>query len=269
MLEDIEISRELHLENEIESLIAMKYIPDIKSVGGLSQESTKCEAVVIFTNSKKAFITPQYNAYVINENKEELVQKKLKELVVGDILVFIEGIEKDLVDTIIQQLMSLKEIKEAYGEDYNLSKEWKVILKEYSVDNKLTLKDLSEKLKFYGVNRESATIRSWIVDATVGPQEEEVYEVIGKLTQNEILTKNYKKIFEACNNIRRLQVKVRKAIVKSLLKDSTLDTLDSIDKLIIKNISDGINYVNQVEIQRIYKVDKEVPIYVTNRILEG
>lgn len=269
MLEDIEISTELQLENEIESLIAMKYIPAIKLVGGLSQELTKCEAVVIFTNGKKAFITPQYNAYVINENKEELVQKKLRKLVVGDILVFIEGIEKDLVDTIIQKLMSLKEIKEAYIEDYNLSKEWKVILKGYSVDNKLTLKELSEKLKLYGVNRESVTIRSWIVDATVGPQEEEVYEVIGKVTQNEFLMKNYKKIFEACNNIRRLQVKVRKAIVKSLLKDSTLENLDSIDNLIIKNIRDAINYVNQVEIQRIYKVDKEVPIYVTNRILEG
>lgn len=267
--EDTDIISDLNLENEIESLIAMKYIPSIKSVGGSSQELTKCEAVVIFTNGKKAFITPQYNSYVINENKEELVQKKLKELGVGDILVFIEGIEKDLIDTIIKQLMSLKEIKEAYSEDYGLSKEWKIILKEYSVKNGLTLKGLSEKLKYYGVNRESATIRSWMVDAIVGPQEEEVYKVIGKLTQSEILTNNYKKIFEACNNIRRLQLKVRKAIVKSLLKDSTLDNLDSIDELIIKNISDEINYVNQVEIQRIYKVDKEVPIYVTNRILEG
>lgn len=266
--EEAEIDSSIHLENEIESLIAIRYIPDVKVGGGYSQEQTKCEAVLIFTNGKKAFITQQYNAYVINENKEELMQKKLKDLRAGDILIFIEGIERDLVDTIIQQLMSLKEIKEAYSNDYNLSKEWKKILKEYSNKNKFTLRDLSEKLKLLGISRESATIRSWIIDAIVGPQEEEVYEAIGKLTQSEFIINNYKKIFESCNNIRRLQIKVRKAIVKSLLKDNNLETLDNIDELIMRNINNGINYVNQVEIQNIYKVNKEVPIYITNRVLE-
>lgn len=266
-IENLNLEEYISLENDIEDLISIKYIPEMKMNEKSALSYIECEAVINFTNGKKAFLTSKYNAYVLNENKEELIQKKLKDLNIGDILIFIEGIDKDLIDNIIQQLMEFEQIKTLYSETFQLSKMWKRVLIEYKDNNKLTFKNLSQQLNLYGINRESATIRSWMIDAIVGPQEEDVYRVIGRISGNEFLNENYKKVFNACNDIRSLQVRVRKAIVKSLLKDSTLDSSDYIDNLIMKNINDTIDYVKKVEIQKIHKTSRKLPVYITNKIL--
>ncbi|MCC0724286.1 DrmE family protein [Clostridioides sp. ZZV14-6104] len=276
LMDDIETNymdddrvKNVNLENEIDELLTINYIPSIINISGHEKRIVECDSILVFTDGRKAFLTPQYLAYVLNENREELIVKKPKELSRGEILIFIEDLDRDIIDLKIQDLMSVDKINELFKEDYTLSKKWKEILKDYIDLNELTYEDLRLKMNLYGIKRTKASIRSWVIDEIVGPKEEDIYYALSKITENEFFIENYKKIYLACNSIRNLQRKVRKSIAKSLLRSSITEDVDEIDKLIIDNFSKDIEYISKVEICNIHEVKKNVPIYITNKIIEG
>ncbi|MGL5151822.1 MAG: DrmE family protein, partial [Clostridium sp.] len=203
-----------------------------------------------------------------DEEKEEILIKKPSELLSGQVLLFVDDIERDIVDSTIKSLLSIDRIKDVYNEAYRASKSWKVILRDYMESNNYTYNELEKKLSIHGVSRTNATIRSWVVDSIVGPQEEEVYLAIAKMTGDSYFFKNYKTIYESCNMIRSFQIKVRKAIAKSLLRVKSRDDNDEIDNIIIDNCAGLFNNVIKVEIAKVYDIDREIPSYVANTVLE-
>ena len=106
------------------------------------------------------------------------------------------------------------------------------------------------------------------LDSIVGPQEKEIYHALAEITGDRYFLDNYNDIYESCNIIRSFQIKVRKAIAKSLLKIQSRDENDEIDNIIIDNCSGGFNHVIKVEIAKIYDKKIEVPCYLTNTVLE-
>lgn len=258
---------EYELENEINSLITINHMPGINQVQACNS-SVKCEKIISFIDSRKAFLTSQYKACVLKESTEELQIKSVKQLNIGDILLFVEGIEKDVVEKVVQGLMQLKEIRDVYSKDYELSKAWKKELKQYMEINDLNYNDLRERLSRLNIKRDKATIRNWVIDGIVGPQEEEVFDAIAKLTNSEFLKNKTTEVYNACNNVRSFQIKVRKLIAKFILNGTKIEDLEQIDRLIISNIDNEINYINKVQIDKIYDIVKEVPSYLANRVLE-
>lgn len=261
------IDKEIDLEVKLEELLITSFIPS-NSCKKYNQTMNLCSRVLKFTDGRKAFITPRLNVYKLDENKEEIVVIKPEEIVIGNVLLFIDDIEKDIIELVIKDLLNIKEIKDLYKEAYYQSKEWKSVLKSYMEVNNYTYDDLKNKLKQYGISRTGATIRSWVVDSIVGPQEEDVFKAIAEVTGDKYLIDNYKKIYGSCNIIRGLQVKVRKAIAKNLLRINSKGEDDEIDNIIMNSCSGKFSYINKVEVSKVYEINKEIPNYMTNIVLE-
>lgn len=267
---EFEIIENDKLNNELEKLIATNYIP-IHQEYSYNQSLTTCEFVLIFTSGEKAFITPQYESYILNESKEELMNKKPKNLQKGDIILFVESIAKDLIHEIVLDLMYIDEIRNRYNNDYELVNQWKSELDLYMKSHKITYRELEDRLRNNGTSRCGATIRSWLKNAVVGPQEEEVLKVLGEITGIDLLFNRYKECFYACNSIRKFQLRVRKAIARCILMASISDENgenDELDILIRNRITETMKYIKKVEIENIYEIRKEIPTYLTNRVIE-
>lgn len=267
LCEKEEIEEENNLNNELEMLIATSYIPSSLN-NERKQSYVTCEKVLVFQSGDRAFITSQYEAYVLSESREVIINKKGKNIEKGDVLLFIEEIEKDLIDNIMNDLLEIYEIKNKYNEDYMLVKQWKKELKVYIIANDIKYGELEEKLKSKGISRCGATIRAWLSNLVVGPQDKEVLKALGEITSLDILKDNYIQCYEACSNIRRFQVRIRKAIARCMLKLSINEEEDDLDLLIKNRIEKSVDYIKKVEVQSIYNVKKEIPMYLANKILE-
>lgn len=209
--------REFELETNLEELTTISYANHIITNGDL-QSTNECCKVLKFTDGRKAFITKQFNAYELDEDREEILIKKPNELVNGQVLLFVDDIERDIVDSTIKDLLNIEKIRIVYEDAYNHSKKWKVVLKNYMDLNNLTYNDLKRKLNTKGISRTTATIRSWVVDSIVGPQEKEIYCALAEITKDNYFLDKHYEIYESCNIVRSFQIKVRKAIAKSLLR---------------------------------------------------
>lgn len=267
VIEEFEVTEENNLNNELERLIATSYIPVHINIGN-NQTPTICELVLTFQTGERAFITSQYEAYILNEGSEEIINKKAKNIEKGDVLLFIEEIEKDLIDKIMADLINIEEIKNKYNADYKLVKQWKLELNRYMDINDVSYNELERKLKDKGVSRCGATIRSWLINSVVGPQDQGVLKALGEITSLGILLNNYTQCYEACSNIRKFQVRIRKAIARCLLKSSINEDGDELDLLIRDRIEETVKYIKKVEVQNIYQVKKEIPMYLANKVIE-
>ena len=265
---DQDIKRELKLEVELEELLITNYDNVLNSNNTINQTMNLCSKVLKFNDGRKCFITKQFNAYELDIDREEIIIRKPNEIAVGQVLVFVDDFERDIVESTIRGLLKIDTIKEIYEKAYNQSKEWKKILKEYMNENKYTYRDLQKNIKRFGITRTGATIRSWVMDSIVGPQEQEIFYAMAHMTQNEYFIKNYNEIYESCNLIRSFQIKVRKVMAKSLLRVKIRDDNDEIDNIIMDNIYDKFNYVIKVEVVKVFNIDKEIPSYLTNKVLE-
>lgn len=263
--EELETVEENNLNNDLDRLIATSYIPTQQNAES-NQSSIICQSVLTFQSGERAFITPQYEAYVLNESREEIVNKKAKDIQKGDILLFVEDIEKDLINNIIIDLMTIEKIREKYKEDYEMVIKWKHELKNYIRTNDISYKNLEGKLKEKGISRSGATIRSWIINAVVGPQEEEVLKVLGEITLIDILLKRHDQCFKACSNIRKFQILIRKSIARCILKSWINEENSNLDLIIINRIEETMNYIKKVEVQNIYLVNKKIPMYLANKL---
>lgn len=259
--------REFELEINLEELTTISYANHIINNGDL-QATNECCKVLKFTDGRKAFITKQFNAYELDEDREEILIKKPNELVSGQVLLFVDDIERDIVDSTIKDLLNIEKIRIVYEDAYNHSKKWKVVLKNYIDLNNFTYNDLRRKLSTKGISRTTATIRSWVVDSIVGPQEKEIYGALAEITEDNYFLDKHYEIYESCNMIRSFQIKVRKAIAKSLLRIQSRDENDEIDNIIIDNCSGAFDRVIKVEIAKIYDRKIEMPCYLTNTVLE-
>lgn len=265
--DELEVIGEIQLNNSLESLIATKYLPINESMFK-HQSLIKCEFVLTFQTGEKAFLTSQYEAYVLNESKEELINKKSSKIEKGDILLFVEDIGKDLIEKVMLDLLEIDELKERYSDSYQLVNQWKNELKNYITINNIKYTELEKKMKKYGISRCGGTIRSWLVNSTVGPQDKEVLKALGEISGIDILLNNYGKCYDACSSIRRFQISIRKAIAKYILKSSINEEDEALDILIANRIGKSISYIKKVEVKNIYAINKEIPLCLTNRVIE-
>lgn len=263
-----EIKREIELENRIEEFIITGYIHTENEVSGANSSLIECNRVLRFSDGRRAFISKQFNAYELDEDREEIIIRKPTEISIGQILLFIDDINKDIVESTLKGMLTIPQIKDAYEKYYNYSKLWKNILKKYMLENDLTYNDLAREIKKYGVSRTNATIRGWLIDSTVGPQEIEAFRAIAEMTKDEEFIRSYDKVFEACNIVRSFQIKVRKAIAKKMLSINISNENDEIDRIIMENCKNDFDKVIKVEVEKVFNIEKKVPAYLTNTILE-
>ena len=108
---------------------------------------------------------------------QELPSKDIKQLKVGDYVVFREGTDSDLLRTIADR--GLK--KAGKGEHRTIAGLWKRVLLQYVNDHPDEIEGALVDLWDAGLQRTEITVRSWLNDDhRIGPQDGKDIEIIAK-----------------------------------------------------------------------------------------
>jgi len=271
--------QEIQTINEIDNSLD-NYIADIELnieiknfTNGLSGRGAIASEIVkaaTFTDGSKALFTKHFKAYVFDTDDGKITEKAVEELSDGDSLVFTQNNNetKDIVDTVLKQLINANKLQNSTVEAYRKSKKWKQNLHEYVNNNNLTARKLYKLDESKNLGVTELTIRQWMDEDshTVGPRDIESIKKIAILTEDEEMLDNANSYFQSCDEIRKLRrnilVKIGKAIIDRLSgKESESD-------LIYKAVYDKIDNLSTIlEIESIVDFEKTVPIYIANRPL--
>lgn len=272
---DHEVEDVLHIDRNIDSFIekinnALSYKHFASVASGSNSPTTECIATATFTTGEIAYFSKMYCAYVYNENEGNVDEKNVSELAEGDTLIFMDdGDEtRDIVDFILKMLVD-SWLPEESVLNYKLSKYWNGKLIKYARDNDLKPKDIAGRMKANGVKVQEAAIHRWLDpnSHTVGPREAESIRQIGILVGDRILCDSSERIHEACKEIRKIRVTIRKQIAKSIMdKLSNKEPApDTVEAEIYARV-DAVAIILQID--RINKCALNVPGNLVNRPLQ-
>lgn len=278
--DEANIEEEVKAINEIDEVLNT-YISEVDlnigikhfSTGsyGKSTFNTEVHKAVTFTDGSRALFTEHYKAYVFDSDEEKISEKTISDLAEGDCLVFTtkNNETKDIVDTILRQLIEDNGLQPATIEAYRKSRKWKQNLHDYMSINNLSVRKLYELPADKNLQVTEATIRMWMDEDshTIGPKDIESIKRIANLTNDIEMFQNANAYHDACSEIRKLRRNIMDKIAQAIM-DRLTNKLSSSD-FIARVVYDKIESISQIlEIESIIPYEKTVPIYLTNRPLD-
>lgn len=225
-------------------------------------------AVAVLEDERKVFFSKNYKAYVLDIDGDGIKEVGTSDLSEGDSLVFTKNNNetKDIVDTILCQLMESGKLSAIEIEAYRESNVWKDCLRNYMTKGDLSVQEITEKMIDLGVPVEKSTIRGWLDEDshTVGPRKIESIKIIGKLTGNSSLENNADKYYSMCQQTRILRRKILK-LIGEMIKDKFRGKEPAGGSLLydIYNKIDDIAEVLQIEVIR--STEQQIPGNRANR----
>lgn len=270
---NIEIEEIQNINNDMEAYIAhVNELMAISRLGhfeiGGSGATTGICAIGSFIDGEYVFFTECYKAYVFDEVKGEVHEKKTTELVPGDTLVFTRrnSATKDIVESIMERLVSKDKVSAEVKEAYRKSKYWKLILVDYMRKNSYSPKEISEKLINSGCDVQENTIRGWLDEdsRTVGPRRIDSIEQIALLVNDEKMFEDSNEYFEACRVIRSIRRDILEKIGRSIIEKlrGHSPKIDLMTEDIFENIE---NLAVLLQLDSISESSIVVPVNFTNR----
>lgn len=202
--------------------------------GGDTEASAEIKMIISFASGSVGYFTKQYKAYRLSADSAS--ETDLENLRVGDSLIFTKESEnKDIVDVILQELLTTQYKNTEYPLLYKKSLIWKDKIREYMTLHNLTYQAFAERLHIFGCIRHQVTIRSWLYEEThiVGPRDEEDYAAIFKaIGFNDLASAEVK---YACDEIRSLRVKILGLLGKAIVSNVTSKHKDPLWSEILGN----------------------------------
>jgi len=245
-------------ENNYDSLSRVERVESIRTV--------------LFETGEKAFFTKYFKPSIIDRDNESIVDKAVEELVVGDEIVFIKNeinVEKDIIESIINKMMENEDFRKQYDDCWNINGIWRSTLKRYMFENKCSEEYISLSLLEYGISRNPYTIAYWVrSNKIVGPTEEEVYDALALITEDKYFIEHSKEVYLACNEIRKLQTRLKKHLAKSIISTMVNDEKSDFDLLVESTVGDLSSMANVVQIEQIFNNKIDVPISITNKLID-
>lgn len=237
---------------------------------GAHHSKTDISHVATCANGESIFFTKKYRAFVFNSAKEEVKEESVDRLSPGDTVIFKTNNSdtRDIVTTLLDKYIDeYRSTSEDIQYAYLKARYWKEVLRKYRNDNNITFKDLAKQLDRNGAKKHEVTIQSWLSEDSyiVGPQDNETYIAIAKLTQDADMLADPVSFCRACDKIRSIRVGILKLIAKTIINkySGKLSTDDDMAKVVAENIS---NISVLVQIETITPVsDKKAPINMVNR----
>lgn len=136
-------------------------------------------AIAQFDSDEVAFFSKNYKAYVLDSAGQTAREVKVDELSESDTVIFTRSNArtKDIVDNLLQEIVSTNRIGADAIEAYKKSKVWKDSLIYYMKKNNLSAKNIAKAMIANGVSVQEATIRHWLDEDehTVGPRKSAHY----------------------------------------------------------------------------------------------
>lgn len=259
-------------EQEIDQLIrgweSNSLISYYTSSGTGSQESDVA-VLVSFDSGEKAFLTPNYKAYVYNPAVDEITDTAVSDLCEGDTLVFTkhDNETKDIVDDILHMLTEKGRLGQDDIKAYNMSKKWKNALLFYMKFYKLTPRKLAQDIVKSGLKLSETTVVNWMDEDShiVGPQKAESIRIIGKFTGSKELEQNAEEYHNACKRIWQ----IRKLILKNMsqaMRDKLSGKQKPVNDQFLSVIYERLDSRAEIlTIERIIDIDGKKPNTMVNR----
>lgn len=242
----------------------------LNSGSGSHYSTTEISHVATCADGESIFFTKKYKAYVFNSAKEEVKEESVDRLSPGDTVIFKTNNSdtRDIVTTLLDRYIDeYKSTSEDIQYAYLKARYWKEVLRKYRKDNNISFKELSKRLERYGAKKHEVTIQSWLSEDSyiVGPQDNETYVAVAKLTQDADMLTDPVSFCRACDKIRSIRVGILKLIAKTIISkySGKLSAEDDMAKVVAENIG---NISVLVQIESITPVsDKKAPINMVNR----
>lgn len=223
-----------------------------------------CEYLINFNEFIGVF-KRDYKVYRVNLEEQQLEDVKVSNLSIGDeILILNENFKSGaFIEEIVEALLQDTNFYSKYNNIIELSKIWKNVLLDYLNKNKLNISQLYRHMQNRGLKKTYPTFRSWILnDYIVGPDQESDYKLI--LSLDPELYSKWKNVYEACNKVRSLHIKLRhdvgKMIVESYFNDLAIsENLSYLD----------IDFMNKVTICEVVEINIgkfQVANYMVNSV---
>lgn len=226
-----------------------------------------------FSEGESILFSKNYKATVFNEEEGTVVEKDIKDLETGDILVFTknDNVTKGIVDEILELLLDKGLLSEAIKNAYDKSRYWKTALKKYVDDNNISYEDLGKRMASAGSKKDYATIRTWIQPFShiVGPRDVESYFHIAEVTGDKRMQSDPRSFWEACNVIRSERMMILRLIADAIVKK--LGGKEEKDDKIFRTVYDNVeNLSMRRQLDSIVDIDEEyaAPIGMVNRPIE-
>lgn len=223
-----------------------------------------------FLSGENIIFTKGYIAYVLDEEKEAVVEKKVDDLEVGDQILFTSN-DNETKDIVEELLLDIVKRDISTKQNYEKVKYWKNKLESFRNDNELTYEELKIMFAKEGKKIAAQTIRQWLDRQShiLGPDIEETYLVIGKVVGDEEIVNRYIEYFNATATIRSIRRELLKVIKQVVVAD-----MNGIDYSGGGLFHESINKIRNIaEIKVLNKIDTIdkfiVPANRANRPLDN
>lgn len=226
---------------------------------------------VYFDDGEGAMLTKQYYAYVMNLDEKEVVQKRVELLKNGDNILFFNRDEdtRDIVDYILNIFIQRESTEQKVKEYYRKSRQWKEDLLDYMKWTKSTPREIAAKMLANGTKVQATSVMAWLdEDAhTVGPQKEESFYQIALLTGDEVMMSDPGAFHNACAVIRSIRKQILKELGNAIIRK--LQGKEYVSEYIPAELYGRLDTMAVVlQIDKIVKVDRMIPSYMTNRPID-
>lgn len=219
---DVAVKEFSNLDEFVENA-GISNIKQLISASGNSSTSTgmaEVNYIGAFVTGEQILFSKSYTAVVYNRISQNVSEVHPEKLVSGDVLVFAkrDDYTKNIVDMILDQLISSEKLSIEVKEAAQKSLYWKKVLREYKEDNDLTYGELAKKLKKYGSNLRDVTIRQWLDEQShiVGPRDEITIKRIAEMTCDKNMLADSSGYFQACRVIRHCRREILSLIAQAI-----------------------------------------------------
>ena len=174
-----------------------------------------------FITGENIIFTKGYTAYVIDTDKQSVVERSVDDIKEGDQLIFTVNDDntKDIVDELLAGIAEKNPEIDRY---YHLVNSWKEACRNYRYEHNLKYTQISKMFATKGYKAQPQVIRSWLDEQShiVGPKQEETFMYIQQVFGEDVLTEHYMDYAVATKHIRSARVKILKLIEKAVISDN-------------------------------------------------
>lgn len=219
--------------------------------------------IVTFASGEVGYLTKQYKAYRLTNNSIEEVD--VDKIQIGDSIVFTKEAEnKDIVDVLLQQILSKQYAHTEYVKWYQESVTWKTQIKEYMEQHCISYQGFADLLASLDCRKEQVTIRQWLNPDShiVGPRYKEDYAAIIEVVGINDITAD--ELCKACDEIRKLRTKILGLIAKAILGRFAKGQVSDIEEVIADKV-DPLSQIEQITSINEAPEGTRMPMYLINK----
>lgn len=268
----VKANEEEAIDTELISHINDIVIKNTRIFTNGNHTSQNVEAVKIIRFSENecvAYFTKYYKACCFNPNDESIKEVSVDDISEGNLILFTKNDSntRDILDGVIQMLIYSNSVNDEIIYNYNLSKVWKNVLRNYIDKHSISPAKAADDLIKLGATVQTQTIKSWIdIDSqTVKPNDKINIKIIGQYTGSSELCQYTDKYFDACNIVYKLRCKIREEIKKLIIKKFKGEQISN--DSILSEIENVESLYDLLTVETVFDIKENVPAVCTNRPL--